>query len=230
MSSAPRWFDAVTDPDLNPLERLCLAVLVRYQGSNASAWPSRARLAADLGVTQRTVRRLIVGLESKGKITVSHPDRQGRSQPVEYAICVPEKGDAPDTLFETKGCRQCPEKGDASVRPYIRKNMSVKKSLRTREKKPLVPPTAKEVREYASTLGNPIFPAEGFIEYYEALGWRDKHDKPVQNWKGRVRTWHERENKRRIAKGWPPLDGYSQYGTHKASAAEIETLQAEGLL
>jgi len=97
-------------------------------------------------------------------------------------------------------------------------------------KKPFKPPTVSQVREYASTLGNPIFPAERFVEHYAALDWHDRYGKPVKCWKGKVRTWHNRENERRIAKGWPPLDGFSQYGTHKATAAEIASLQAEGLL
>ena len=35
------------------------ALLTRYQGKNEMAWPSRATLAADLGISQRTVQRLI---------------------------------------------------------------------------------------------------------------------------------------------------------------------------
>ena len=100
----------------------------------------------------------------------------------------------------------------------------------TREKKPFVAPKVEQVREYAASLGNNIFPAERFIEHYARLDWHDKGGKSVKSWKGKVQTWHAHENERRVARGEPPLDGYSQYGTRKATPEDIAMLQAEGVL
>lgn len=51
-----------------------------------------------------------------------------------------------------------------------------------------IPPTAKDVQEYAAELGF-VLDGEGFCDYYEARGWKFKGGQPMKNWKATVRTW-----------------------------------------
>lgn len=229
MGERPGIVKAMRDPDLTPREQLLLADLAHYQGTNGWAFPGRATLAENRGVTERTIQRLIRSLREKGKIRVRYPHHQGRKMRTEYQVIDGKKGGANVSLFEPEGRHQCRQKGDTGVAPYNRRTGSLNMEGDS-HKKPFIPPTVDQVREYAGSLGNPIFPAERFVEYYEGLDWHDKGSKQVKSWKGRVRTWHERENERRIARGEPPLDGYSQYGCRKASAEDVAMLQAEGIL
>lgn len=228
MADRPGIVKVLRDSDLKPTEKLLLAILANYQGRNGAAWPSRATLADDLDVSERTIQRLIRALSQKGKIEVYHPDHQGRKMHNEYRIIDRKKGDASVSLFGQEGRHPCRKKGDIHVAPYKRTG-SVNIEVSACEKT-FVPPTVDQVRDYAATLGNSIFPAERFVEHYAGLDWHDRNGNPVKCWKGRVRTWHARENERRVEQGLPPLDGYSQYGTHKATWAEIEQLQADGVL
>ncbi|MDY0355870.1 MAG: helix-turn-helix domain-containing protein [Sedimentisphaerales bacterium] len=229
--TTPIWFLAITDSTLTPMERLLLAVLVRYQGANGSAWPKRKTLAGHLGTSERQVRRLIGDLKAKGRLTVDRPDGRGRGGRNHYTVNV-QKGDADVPLFGQEGGRQCPQKGDnlGHVTGVYKDELVNEVVNGTREKKPFVAPKVEQVREYAASLGNNIFPAERFIEHYARLDWHDKGGKSVKSWKGKVQTWHAHENERRVARGEPPLDGYSQYGTRKATPEDIAMLQAEGVL
>lgn len=92
-----------------------------------------------------------------------------------------------------------------------------------------IPPTADEVLAYADNRGDPQFDAEGFVRYYSERDWVKVNGQPVLDWKGTVRTWIDRDNRRRIERGEPPHDGYSQYGTHPATKADIEQLVAQGI-
>lgn len=125
-ASQPVWVSALLDKGLSPIERILLALLARYQGGNDRAWPSRSMLAADLGTSERTVKRLIASLARKGKLTVSRPERQGRGQRNEYIVhlggkggqqcppSTPDKGDVDVSLLSREGGQDCPEKGDKS--------------------------------------------------------------------------------------------------------------------
>lgn len=92
-----------------------------------------------------------------------------------------------------------------------------------------VPPSVDEVAAYADSLGDPDFPAERFVTHYADMGWRHKHGGPMKDWRGTVRTWWRRDNEARVARGEPPHDGYSQFGTHPATEAEVAKLRAQGV-
>lgn len=54
---------------LSPAEKLLLRSLVDFMGQSTECWPSLARLAAEVGITTRQVRRLLRSLESAGWIS-----------------------------------------------------------------------------------------------------------------------------------------------------------------
>lgn len=60
-------------------------------------------------------------------------------------------------------------------------------------RKPFVPPTLEEVREYVKSIGGKTDP-ENFYQYFVAGDWYDSTGKPVLNWKQKLQTW-EKMNK-----------------------------------
>lgn len=62
-------------------------------------------------------------------------------------------------------------------------------------------PTIQEIQEYAKHLDYEL-DAEGFFDYYEAIGWvygTGKNRKPIADWKASVRLWKRRDAKRQKA-------------------------------
>ena len=51
-----------------------------------------------------------------------------------------------------------------------------------------VKPTVAEVSEYAAEIGNPLFDALHFVDYYESNGWKVGRN-PMKDWKATVRNW-----------------------------------------
>lgn len=53
------------------------------------------------------------------------------------------------------------------------------------------PPTVKEVKQYANSLGKEI-DAEEFVDFYTAVGWKVPYGKkyiPVVNYQALIRNW-----------------------------------------
>lgn len=77
---------------LKPAEKLLLRSLVDFMGNSTECWPSLSRLAAEVGVSVRHVRRLLRSLESSGWIRSEARFRPDRSQ----TSCVFKWAMAPD--------------------------------------------------------------------------------------------------------------------------------------
>lgn len=67
----------ITDKAISDGARVLFAYLVWRQGTHRAAWPSMARIAADLGISASTARRRIQELEDRGWLTVE--ERVGTS-------------------------------------------------------------------------------------------------------------------------------------------------------
>jgi len=78
---------------LKPAEKLLLRSLVDFMGNSTECWPSLSRLAEEVGVSIRHVRRLLRSLEAGGWIVTRSRFRADRSQ----ASCVYAWCKAPDT-------------------------------------------------------------------------------------------------------------------------------------
>lgn len=77
---------------LKPAEKLLLRALVDFMGNSPECWPSLSRLAEEVGVTTRHVRRMLRNLEAAGWIVTRYRFRPDRSQ----ASCVFTWSKAPD--------------------------------------------------------------------------------------------------------------------------------------
>jgi len=77
---------------LKPAEKLLLRSLVDFMGNTIECWPSLSRLADEVGVTVRHVRRMLRSLEAAGWIITQSRFRPDRSQ----TSCVFQWAKAPD--------------------------------------------------------------------------------------------------------------------------------------
>ena len=77
---------------LNPAEKLLLRSLVDFMGNSSECWPSLPRLAAEVGVSTRHIRRMLRTLEAAGWISTEHRFRPDRSQ----TSCLYRWAKAPD--------------------------------------------------------------------------------------------------------------------------------------
>ena len=77
---------------LKPAEKLLLRSLVDFMGNTIECWPSLSRLADEVGVTVRHVRRMLRSLEAAGWIVTQSRFRPDRSQ----TSCVFQWAKAPD--------------------------------------------------------------------------------------------------------------------------------------
>ena len=77
---------------LKPAEKLLLRSLVDFMGNSSECWPSVGRLAEEVGVSDRHVRRMLRSLEAAGWIVTQYRFRPDRSQ----TSCVFQWAKAPD--------------------------------------------------------------------------------------------------------------------------------------
>jgi len=95
--------------------RLSILLLTRYFNSEKGyAWPSRTRLARELGVALSTVTRALNRLEKRGYFAVRRDKGRGRTNhyyPAFDAVCASyeEKGAPMPPINESEG--EAPEKG-----------------------------------------------------------------------------------------------------------------------
>ncbi len=252
----PLWVEALLDTRLSAVECRVLMYLLWRQGDNGSSWPSQVRISAALGLTTDGVRKIIGRLAEKRWVHIMRPLHTARGSGLQYQTTKPEiaqtaigaihpdggMGDGeehPDSeaeIAQTAGCAHNNEEHShehLQVRTRAgssRKKPKAKSSRRRTKPTAFVPPTVNEVRAYAEGQGDPQFDAAYFVQWYQDRGWTHKGNKPMRDWQQTVRDWIRRDNQRRIERGEPPHDGFSQYGTHPATEEEIEALQKAGVL
>ena len=217
--------------DRTPLQKMVLGYLVFRIGANGSTWRGAKTIGDEMGVSERTIVRVTSELVDIGDISVTVGG--GRSRANTYSvnsdILSYFRALNPDKMSDYKAVN--PDKLSKKPRQDVRgKGTEKKRNSRRASRKAFVPPTTKQVEEYAEERGDPTFNAHKFVEHYQGRNWIKVNGQPVLDWKATVRTWIAKDNERRAERGEPPMDGYSQFGTHPATEAEIEALQAEGVL
>lgn len=105
----------LTDTGLSLTERVMYLYLFWRQGQNGDCYPSRERIAQDVGVSFIAVKRALRGLKRRGLIDVEHPTKQGRGQTNRYTV----KGVTGAPLLDKEGGQNRPQKG-VKARPLIK--------------------------------------------------------------------------------------------------------------
>lgn len=62
------------------------------------------------------------------------------------------------------------------------------KKRKPTQRSTFIPPTVDDVKEYVNKINGSIDP-NGFIDYYQARGWKLNNGTPVKDWEACVRTW-----------------------------------------
>ena len=63
-------------------------------------------------------------------------------------------------------------------------------------RKPFIPPTVEEVREYCTERENSVDP-ESFVDFYASKGWMIGKNK-MKDWKAAVRTWEQGDKRKGV--------------------------------
>ena len=94
---------------------------------------------------------------------------------------------------------ECVTKNNESKRIDIEKEKDI--DIEKENLKNFIPPTLEEVTAFCRERHNNVNAAK-FIEYYEAGNWKDAKGNPVTNWKQKVITWEQQNQKRSRNSKW----------------------------
>lgn len=75
----------------------------------------------------------------------------------------------------------------------IEKEKDKKHTAKENSKEKLVAPQECEVERYLTLRDVKSFTAKEFINYYAALGWKNKHGVPIADWKALLDSWIDRK-------------------------------------
>lgn len=229
VNSQPLWVRALLDKDLPPTERIVLVALAWHQGSNGTCWPSEKALAAELGLSERHIRRVIQNLTIQGRVRVARPASQGRGMSNTYVVTPAAKGGHVDPPFEgqkadtavplsdKEGGHPGSERGTRMSSQH-RRNTSGGGGTTT-----FTPPTEAQVDEYALSIGY-VKPGFGlrFIQHYEATGWRIKDGSRMENWKLAVQTWRRMDERNGAGGTASPMQPEPQPDDYIPTVEELE--------
>ena len=236
--------DAACGKQLTPADKLVFAYLAVKQGHKGKSWPGIETIMRDLDLAKQTVLDSTIRLCRVGLIDKT-PGRRGRGHSAHYSVRL-EKIPREQTFIGDEKCPvsrpfDCEKRSTPQTQKVYPVDMNISGSNQyttiahtahsrrggNRKPKtqvprpPFTPPTVDEVQDYAESRGDPQFDAGRFIDYYQEREWTKVNGQPVENWKLTVCQWINRDNQRRIERGEPPHDGYSQYGTRPVSEEKV---------
>lgn len=94
------------------------------------------------------------------------------------------------------------------------------------KRKEFVPPTAEQVTEYAASCGY-LISAGDFMHFYESNDWKDSNDRPIKNWKLKLRqVWFRNARKLEPVDGAP--EGYETFYAMQGGTAVRATRWKDG--
>jgi hypothetical protein len=80
--------------------KFVLHMIATYADRTGLAWPSQERLAGDVGISERQVRRIVDELKASGWLTIEEPG-DGRGNSTHYRVAKPVKADMGFPLSDT---------------------------------------------------------------------------------------------------------------------------------
>lgn len=160
---------------------------------------SIAGLAAICKEGTSAVKSALQELTDAGYVTVTklYPN-QTETGRIEYVYDIHERPQAP----RKQGVENLPLESQ-QVENHGQLNTDVPNTdvpnTKNKTKKPFVPPTIEEVRDYVKE-NDFIFDADEFFAYYASQGWKKANGQKVVSWKQCCVTWERREQKRKNGK------------------------------
>ena len=154
MSWAPQVpLPLLADPNLSDAEaRVLVAVIahVRPADGRLTCWPSDKRIAEMTGKEERSIQRILAGLDDKGylkRTTTYDAERGGRKRLVDLTLPYEGWGVLRAELREgtAQDCAEAPRTDDGSHRAELRELRNEGKERREEEKPPTSPPLRGEL-------------------------------------------------------------------------------------
>ena len=179
------WVKLVLSSELPFMSKgICMYLSTYMNMEQQVAWPSRARIEAELGISRGALNKHLDLIEEAGWISRERGDAKTSTR---YYIKFPENieiqllGSSPDELGSSPD--------ELGVVHEVNTNKQVNKQTNKR----FVPPTVEELRSYIKEHKY-IVDSEDFINHYTSKGWKIGTS-PMRDWKAAVRTWHSKAMK-----------------------------------
>lgn len=162
----------------------------RFQGieiPKGSLITGRKKLAKETGLSEQQIRTALTKLKSTNEITIKTTSK--------YSIISIQNYDVyqeTDQQINQQATKYQPSSNHNHRYIDIQNNIDIlKKEKINKKEKKFQKPTLEEIQNYISEKGLKVS-AEGFIDYYEANGWKIGRNN-MKDWKATLRNWDRRE-------------------------------------
>ena len=170
---------------------LCLLCLADFANDEGMCWPSVTTIAKKCRCSDRNIQMILRELEKSND--VSKQERKGTSNMYwisnKYIQGVKPTSGGGEAGF---GGGVKPTSG-VGVKPSSPKPLD--RTINEPSSKRFVPPSPKEVAEYASSIMFAL-DSEHFCAYYQKQGWKLSNGLKMTDWKSAVVTWKKNEKNR----------------------------------
>lgn len=183
----------INDLKLSGNDLLVYALIYGFSQDGESWYTgSRNYIADSLGITPRTVSRLLQSLEEQGFIIKEITEYNGvKFNKYRVHRC---HGGGQIVLTAGQNVARGVDKLSTNNTNIYNTNNNTRKGF--------VKPDIHEVDDYCKERGNNIN-AEAFIDYYESNGWMVRRNK-MKDWKACVRSWEKKDfNRKKENKSFP---------------------------
>lgn len=181
------------DKELKPNEKLLYGEIAALTSKTGVCWASNSYFAELYDVDECTISRWIKQLKDKNYISIDSDFKDGLAFK-QRTICIDKKVNTP--------CENNQEGIDEKVKHNNTSNKQYKNKRNIKEK--CIPPSLEEVKEYIAERKYAV-DAQHFYDYFEAGDWLDSQGKPVRNWKQKIITWNNNNQKRLSGSQEDPL-------------------------
>jgi DNA-binding Lrp family transcriptional regulator len=184
--------DILHRQDLNCTEKM-IAGLVKSFNSKGLVLTNE-EIAQLAGVRPDTISKILSGLTKKKVISITGAQSKyrkiyfGENPKVNSGVLGDKSQSKKDSTLENNP-------PTLEKTPNITKKTKVTKSLSKREVKKFVPPTIEEIQSYI-TENRLSVDGNFFMKYFIASNWTDSRGNKVKNWKQKLLTWNNHEQKK----------------------------------